>query len=142
MTSYVVDTSWYVNTRATDHITSELEKLTVRDKYHGNEQVHTASGSGMKISHVGRGLFHTHDRNLILDKVLHVPQADKNLASVHRLAADNHVYLEFYPDHFLIKERATKKVLHQGRCEGGLYPLVSSSTSNKAVHSIVKVSES
>ena len=98
MTSYVVDTSWYVDTRATDHITSELEKLTVRDKYHGNEQVHTASGSGMKISHVGRGLFHTHDRNLILDKVLHVPQANKNLTSVHHLAADNHVYLEFYPE--------------------------------------------
>ena len=96
----------------------------------------------MKISHVGRGLFHTHDRNLILDKVLHVPRANKNLASVHRLAADIHVYLEFYPDHFFIKDRATEKVRHQGRCHGGRYPLASSSTSNKAVHSIVKVSES
>ena len=96
--SYDVDTNWYVDTGVTDHITSELEKLTVRDKYHGNEQVHTASGSCMKISHVGRSLFHTHDRNLILDKVLHVPQANKNLTSVHRLAVDNHVYLEYYPD--------------------------------------------
>jgi len=38
---------------AIDHITSELEKLTVRDKYHGNEQVHAANGSGMEINHVG-----------------------------------------------------------------------------------------
>jgi hypothetical protein len=35
--SYGVNTNWYVDTRATDHITSELEKLMVRDKYHGYE---------------------------------------------------------------------------------------------------------
>lgn len=74
-TSYGLDTNWYVDIGATDHITSELEKNTVRDKYHGNDQVHTASGSGMKISHVDRSLFHTHDCNLILDKVLLVPQS-------------------------------------------------------------------
>lgn len=28
-TSYGVDTNWYVDTGATDHITSELEKLTI-----------------------------------------------------------------------------------------------------------------
>ncbi|XP_071678378.1 uncharacterized protein [Lolium perenne] len=28
---------------ATDHVTSELEKLHVRDRYHGNEQIHTAN---------------------------------------------------------------------------------------------------
>jgi histone deacetylase 1/2 len=50
---YGVDSNWYMDTGATDHITSELDKLTVRDKYHGGEQVHTASGSGMRISHVG-----------------------------------------------------------------------------------------
>ena len=30
-TSYVVDTNWYTDTGATDHIMGELEKLTVRD---------------------------------------------------------------------------------------------------------------
>ncbi|WVZ94115.1 hypothetical protein U9M48_040051 [Paspalum notatum var. saurae] len=45
-TSYGVDTNWYVDSGATDHITSELEKLTVRDRYNGQDQVHTASGSG------------------------------------------------------------------------------------------------
>jgi histone deacetylase 1/2 len=48
-TGYGVDTNWYVDSGASDHITSELEKLTVRDKYHGQDQVHTANGSGMKI---------------------------------------------------------------------------------------------
>jgi hypothetical protein len=36
-TNYGVDTNWYMDSGATDHITSELEKLTVRDKYHGQD---------------------------------------------------------------------------------------------------------
>jgi len=35
--SYGVDMNWYTDTGATDHITGELEKLTVRDKYLGND---------------------------------------------------------------------------------------------------------
>ncbi|XP_021313466.1 uncharacterized protein LOC110434092 isoform X1 [Sorghum bicolor] len=45
-TSYGIDTNWYVDSGATDHITGDLEKLTVRDKYQGGDQVHAANGSG------------------------------------------------------------------------------------------------
>ncbi|XP_066385162.1 uncharacterized protein [Miscanthus floridulus] len=45
MASYGVDTNWYVDSGATDHVTSELEKLTVHDKYGGHDQVHSASGA-------------------------------------------------------------------------------------------------
>jgi len=45
-TGYGVDTNWYADSGATDHITAELEKMTVRDRYHGSDQVHTANGSG------------------------------------------------------------------------------------------------
>jgi hypothetical protein len=34
---------------ATDQITSELDKVTIHDKYHGKEQVHTANGACMRI---------------------------------------------------------------------------------------------
>jgi histone deacetylase 1/2 len=34
--SYGVDTNWYVDSGATDHVTGELEKLTIRDKYGGH----------------------------------------------------------------------------------------------------------
>lgn len=47
--SYGVDTNWYTDSGATDHVTSELEKLTTRDKYHGQDKVHTASGSGSGV---------------------------------------------------------------------------------------------
>ncbi|KAK1650913.1 hypothetical protein QYE76_068718 [Lolium multiflorum] len=43
--AYGVDTNWYLDTGASDHVTGELDKLTTRDSYHGHEQIHTASGA-------------------------------------------------------------------------------------------------
>ena len=95
-----MDTNWYVDSGSTDHITGELEKLTVRDKYNGADQVHTASGAGMKIDQTGHSVVHTPGQDLFLNNVLYVPKANKNLVSVHRLAKDNHAFLEFHPSHF------------------------------------------
>ncbi|KAK1669272.1 hypothetical protein QYE76_057431 [Lolium multiflorum] len=52
--SYGVDTNWYSDSGATDHVTGELEKLHVRDRYNGNEQIHTASGAVPLLSHLRR----------------------------------------------------------------------------------------
>jgi hypothetical protein len=57
-TNYGVDTNWYVNSGASDH--------TVRDKYHGQDQVHTANGSGMEISSIGHTVLHTLHKDLKL----------------------------------------------------------------------------
>jgi histone deacetylase 1/2 len=121
--AYGVDTNWYADSGASDHITGDLEKLTVREKYGGRDQVHTTNGAGMNISNIGHATLHTPNRNLHLKNILHVPKAHKNLASVHRITSDKNVFLEFHPNFFLIKDQATKTTLHQGRCEGGLYPL-------------------
>ena len=111
-TAYGVDTNWYVDSGASDHVTADLEKMSVRDKYGGHDQVHTTNGSGMRISNIGHASLHTPVRNLLLRNILHVPSAHKSLASVHRLALDNNVYFEFHPNFFLIKDRATMGVLH------------------------------
>jgi hypothetical protein len=44
-TSYGVDTNWYVDSGASYHITSNLEKMIVHEHYNGHDQVHTASGA-------------------------------------------------------------------------------------------------
>jgi hypothetical protein len=95
----------------------------VRDRYEGNDQVHTANSSGMTISNIGHAALHTAIKKLFLKNILHVPSSHKSLASVHSLASDDNIFFEFHLNFFLIKDRATKTVLHQGRCEGGLYPL-------------------
>jgi len=97
--------------------------MIVHDKCTGRDQVHTTSGSGMSICNIGHTTLHTPSRGLHLKNILHVPSANKNLVSVHKLARDNNAFLEFHPNFFLIKDQATKAILHKGRCRGGLYPL-------------------
>jgi uncharacterized membrane protein YgcG len=68
------DTNWCTDSGAIDHITSDLEKPAIHDKYTGNDQIHIASGSGMNINHIGYNIIHTPCHQLQLNKILHVPQ--------------------------------------------------------------------
>ncbi|XP_071685400.1 uncharacterized protein [Lolium perenne] len=45
LASYGVDTNWYSDTGARNHITSELSKLSTQEKYTGRDHVHTADGN-------------------------------------------------------------------------------------------------
>jgi hypothetical protein len=121
--SYNIDTNGYADTGATDHITSELEKLTTRNKYHGGDQIHMASGTCVDISHIGDAIVNTPHRPILLKNILYVPRTKKNLVSINRLAVHNSIFVEFHSFLFSIKDQTTKTVLLKGRCIGGLYPL-------------------
>nr|AAT85031.1 putative polyprotein [Oryza sativa Japonica Group]ABF96679.1 retrotransposon protein, putative, Ty1-copia subclass [Oryza sativa Japonica Group] len=139
--SYGVDTNWYLDTGATDHVTGELDKLTVRDKYHGNDQVHTASGAGMEISHIGNSVVKTPSRNLHLKDVLYVPKANKNLVSAYKLTSDNLAFIELYRKFFFIKDLAMRRTLLRGRCHKGLYALPSPSSHHHQVKQVYGVTK-
>jgi hypothetical protein len=49
--SYSVDAPWYMDTGATNHLTSEMAKLNTHEPYQGHDHVRTANGAGMHISH-------------------------------------------------------------------------------------------
>jgi hypothetical protein len=135
------DNSWYTDSGATDHITGNLDKLTMHDHYVGADLVHAANGTGMAISHIGKGVIPTPSHDLVLNNVLHVPSTHKNLVLVHRFTLDNDTFIEFHPFFCLIKDRKTRKVLLHGPCKGGLYPLPpSSSKYRKLVFSAIKIS--
>ncbi|XP_073368117.1 uncharacterized protein [Aegilops tauschii subsp. strangulata] len=44
--SILGDPAWFTDTGATDHITGDLDRLTIREKYPGRDHIHTADGSG------------------------------------------------------------------------------------------------
>ncbi|KAK1604952.1 hypothetical protein QYE76_028625 [Lolium multiflorum] len=48
--SYLIDPSWYADMGATDHLTNDLNNLTMKEQYHGKDNVQTANGTGL-----GRG---------------------------------------------------------------------------------------
>jgi hypothetical protein len=144
-TSYIVDTDWYTDTGASDHITSDLDKLTTREKCSGSDQVHAASGSCMPIAHIGQSTIHARNRNLVLKDILYVSNASKNLVSAHKFTHDNNAFFEFQNWYFYLKDWDTRNLLLHERCKNGLYPLpleasVSGTSSNKHVFIVIKPS--
>ncbi|WVZ49109.1 hypothetical protein U9M48_000490 [Paspalum notatum var. saurae] len=120
---YAVDSNWYVDTGATDHITSDLERLTTKERYTGGDQIQVANGAGLSISHVGHSSIAGLTRPLHLNHILYAPKINKHLISVKKLATDNDAIVEFHPDSFFVKDRATKHLLLKGKCRNGLYTL-------------------
>lgn len=47
---YNIDHNWYADTGATDHLTSDLDRLTMHECYKGSNKFQVANGSGMAIS--------------------------------------------------------------------------------------------
>ena len=118
-----MDTNWYLDTGATDHVTGELEKLAVRDRYTGTDQIHTASGQGMDIEHIGYSVLSTPSGSLHLNNILHAPSADQSLLSAYNLMRDNDVFIELHPEFFLVKDQATRRTILQNKSRWGLFPV-------------------
>jgi hypothetical protein len=131
-----------MDTGATDHITSDLDRLAIREVYNGNDRVHISNRAGLHISHVGHGTLNTIAKPLDLRNILHVPQITKNLLSLHKLTRDNAVFVEIHPYHFVVKDLESEKRIVQGRCESSLYPIHASPiNANKCAMFSVKASK-
>lgn len=79
----------------------------------------------MKISHIGHSLAkskHVKLALLSLKNILHVPNIKKNLLSIGKLTFDNNC-LEFDATRCFVKDKATKKVLPEGKLKDSLYQL-------------------
>jgi hypothetical protein len=118
-----VDGQWYTDSGATDHITGDLDRLTMHEPYHDTDQIHATNWSGINITHIGNTISPTSLRHLMLNNVLHVPSTHKNLISIHHFTLDNDTFIDFHPYFFLTKDQKMRKVLLHGLCRGGLYPL-------------------
>ena len=116
---------------ATDHLTSDLERLHFHERYGGKDQVQVANGAGLSISHIGHS--NLAGSPLRLHNILHVPHINQHLLSVYRLVSDNDVFVEFHRLFFLVKDKATKKILLHGRSHGGLYPIPLSRASTSSI---------
>jgi hypothetical protein len=119
-----------------DHLTSDLDRLSLHERYTGKDNVQVANDSGLSISHIGHSLLPGSSRPLYLHNVLHVPGLSKHLLSAHKLAHDNNAFVELHPSFFCVKDQATRRLLLHGSSHNGLYPVpcpVSSSCSSSRV---------
>jgi hypothetical protein len=57
--SYTLDMAWYADSPVTDHITGDLDNLSMKEYYGSQDQVHVANDSGMTIKLVGQSIVST-----------------------------------------------------------------------------------
>ena len=114
---------WVTDTGATTHMTSDLSQLNSATPFSGSDTIATADGSGLSISNVGSSILNVPPCSLQLLQVLHVPKLSQHLLSVHRLCKDNNCRFICDAFGFCIQDKLTGRVLLQGLCKDGLYPI-------------------
>ena len=80
---------WLVDSGTSDHLTTNLNNLTILSQYKGPNQVTVGNGQTLPINHIGNTTLHTKYHNFMLRNVLHVPRIAMNLLSVHKFCLDN-----------------------------------------------------
>lgn len=115
----VTDPAWYFDSGATHHVTphsAHLDHFTP-----GNMSLYTCTGDKTPVTGIGTAALHSSCANLLLKDVLVVPAATKNLLSVHRLAKDNPVHIQFTDSSCIVKDNLTHQPLVQGTNSQGMY---------------------
>lgn len=91
--SYLIDTNWYVDTGATDHITNELEKVNNKGGLHWWRSSSSHEWAGLSITHIGNSFIAGFSRPFLLNNIPYVPKINSHLLSVHKLASDNNAFV-------------------------------------------------
>jgi hypothetical protein len=86
---------WLTDSGATNHMTIDLNNLTLASPYPTTDTIHIANGEGLTVSHIGQSVICSSMSSLKLDSILLVPQLTQNLLSVHWLCLDNNYWLIF-----------------------------------------------
>ncbi|RVW61832.1 Retrovirus-related Pol polyprotein from transposon RE2 [Vitis vinifera] len=131
--------TWFVDNGANQHITANLEHLTLQQPYTGQENVAVGNGQGLSIAHTGTTIFHTPEAKLNLKRVLHCPQASANLLSINQLCLDNNCLFILTGTHYFVKDIQMGATLLEGKSEGGLYPIQLRSMSINKSHALSAV---
>lgn len=117
------DPSWYLDTGASNHVTSDLSSLTLHSPYRGPSKVSVGNGQTLDIQNIGSSILPTPYHTFCLKNMLDLPSLSVNNLSVQHFAADNICRLIFYDKNFAIQEKETNHLVFRGFNKNGLYPI-------------------
>lgn len=136
----LTDSNWVPDSGATHHLTSDLNNLQLHSPYDGPDHIRVGNGNTLNISNTGTSSFTVGNRQFLLKNLFHVPSISSNLLSVSQFCKDNAVYFEFHPHFFLVKDKATGKVLLHGQSRNGLYQFTPPSSPSPSTLQAVSLS--
>ena len=122
---YPHQTTWILDTGATDHFTPDLHNIPNNQAYTNSQLISVGNGNQLPISHSGNAQLRTSSHLFHLHKILRVPSMMSNLLSVQRFCRDNRISFYFDANCFQIQDLLTGKPLYKGSSKDGLYPITS-----------------
>ncbi|KAH9678443.1 retrovirus-related pol polyprotein from transposon RE1 [Citrus sinensis] len=118
------DEGWYLDSRATHHLTNNMANMHVSNEFRGNDKLIIGDGKGLSITHVGNTNLTVQSSKtqyactcIALKDILLVPSITKNLISVSKLTTDNDLSVEFLGSVCFVKVILKGKILLQGIAE-------------------------
>ena len=99
------DPAWYMNFGAIHHFTPEFGHLVNLMEFTGDEHAIVGNGNSIGILHIGNVLICSSSKPIHLNNVQHAPKISKQLISVTKLCADNHAFIAFHPNFFIVKDQ-------------------------------------
>ncbi|GJV98785.1 ribonuclease H-like domain-containing protein [Tanacetum coccineum] len=117
------DQQWYIDTRATSHLSSHTGNLQTSFLNRNFHLVIVENGSSIPVTHSGHVQIPNPYRLLHLRNVLVTPNIIKNLVSVRKFTNDNKCSIDFDPYGFTIRDYYTRQTLLRCDSTGDLYPL-------------------
>ena len=112
------NTSWILDSGATDHMTGSSQLFSSYSPCAGNQKVKIAYGSFATVAGKGKIII---SPLLTLKDVLHVPHLSYNLLSVSKLTRDHNCKINFWSSHCKFQDLTSGKTIGDARQDGGLY---------------------
>ena len=106
---YPHQTTWVLDTGATDHFTPDLHNIPDNQAYTDSQLVSVGNGNQLPISHSGNAQLRTSSHIFRLRKILRVPSMKSNLLSVQKFCRDNGTSFYFDAHRFQIQDLLTRK---------------------------------
>ena len=106
--------TWFPDTGANQHVTSNIVGMTHADPYLGNDQLYVGDGKTLIISNTAHKILHALKRTFTLSNILHVLKIKKRLLSIQQFCHENCVFFSFTLFFFYMKDLISKIVSSPG----------------------------
>ena len=114
---------WLADSGISDHLTANLNNLSVQSQYKGSEQITVGNGQALPINHIGNASLSTKYHKFLLKDVLHVPWIAMNLLSGHKFCLHNNCSCHFDANQLTVQDVPTGRIIYKGLRENGVYPI-------------------
>lgn len=74
----VLDPAWYPDSGSTNHLTNDLNNLTLKGNYNGTDQILIGNGVALHISHIGDSTLLSSSKDLHHKNILFVTEITKS----------------------------------------------------------------